>query len=292
MDTTWEQQAPTARPIQRRGVHARVRTRDGWAVQHAIVTLTDPAGRQAARAEADAHGAVATDPLAPGTYTAVVTAAGFDPAAQTAIVTGSGLADLGDVVLTRQGGRDLPPPGVWTLDPAHCTIGASAQHLGFSRVHGRFRQFAGRIEIGTTPEASSVAADIAAASIDTGNTTRDDHLRSADFLGVATYPMISYRGSGLTAAGTDRWIVHGMLSLAGTQRPVDLDLTYLGTGRDPWDGLRASFHAETELRREDFAMTYNQIVRAGVQLIGATVKVELDIQAVRGESVPFTATER
>ncbi|GAA3534997.1 YceI family protein [Nonomuraea rosea] len=277
-----EQHATTGR----RGLRALIRTKDGWAVQHAVVTMTDPAGQQVVRAEADADGIVSTGPLAPGVYTAVATAVGYTPAALTAIVTGSGAAELGTVVLARQGGADLPPPGPWTLDPAHCTIAATAQHLGLSTVRGRFRQFAGRIEVGSTPEDSAVSADIAAASIDTGNATRDDHLRSADFLSVASYPMISYRGAGLTPAGPDRWIVHGMLTLAGVSRPVDLDLAYLGTGPDPWGGLRAAFHAETELHREDFAMTYNQVVRAGVNLIGATVKVELDIQAVQGASVP------
>ncbi|MFC5833605.1 YceI family protein [Nonomuraea insulae] len=270
----------------RRGLRAAVRTKDGWAVQHAVVTVTDTSGQQVVRAEADADGIVSGGPLAPGVYTAVATAIGYAPAALTAIVTASGVAELGTVVLARQGGDDLPPPGLWTLDPAHCTIAATAQHLGLSTVRGRFRQFAGRIEVSTTPEGSTVAADIAAASIDTGNATRDDHLRSADFLGVASYPMISYRGTGLSPAGPDRWTVHGTLTLAGVSRPVDLDLAYLGTGPDPWGGLRAAFHAETELRREDFAMTYNQVVRAGINLVGAMVKVELDIQAVQGTSLP------
>ena len=69
-------------------------------------------------------------------------------------------------------------------------------------------------------------------------------------------------------------------------RPVDLDLTYLGTGPDPWGGLRAAFRATTELRRDDYAMSYNQIIQAGITAIGATLRVELDIQAVRGDQLP------
>ncbi|MGW0801513.1 YceI family protein [Nonomuraea sp. NPDC002799] len=286
MDTSHEaaysgQQAEQGAPSGRRGLHALIRTKDGWAVQHAVLTMTSTSGQQVVRAEADAEGVVSSRPLTPGVYTAVATAAGYTPAALTAIVTGSGTAELGTVVLARQGGADLPPPGIWTLDPAHCAIAATAQHLGLSTVRGRFTEFAGRIEVGQTPETSAVAADIAATSIDTGNGTRDEHLRSADFLNAANYPTISYRSSGLTPAGSDRWTVHGMLTLAGVTRPVDLHLAYLGTGPDPWGGLRAAFRAEAELRREDFTMTYNQVVRAGVNLIGSTLKVELDIQAVQ-----------
>ncbi|GII64158.1 hypothetical protein Skr01_42430 [Sphaerisporangium krabiense] len=269
-----------------RGLHAVVRTKDGWPVRHAVVTVTDMSGQQVVRAAADADGAVATPPLRPGAYTVVVTAIGYAPAASTAIATASGAAQAGVLVLSRQDGAELPPPGPWTVDPAHSKIAATAQHLGLSSVQGRFSAFAGRIDVGARAEDSAVIAQIDAASIDTGNRTRDDHLRSADFLNVAAHPVIGYRSTGLSPAGPDRWTVHGLLSMAGVTRSVDLDLSYLGTGPDPWGGLRAAFRATTELRREDFAMTYNQIVQAGITLIGATLKVELDIQAVQGERIP------
>ncbi len=73
----------------------------------------------------------------------------------------------------------------------------------------------------------------------------------------------------------------------GVSRPVDLDLSYLGTGPDPWGGVRAAFHATAELRRDDFAMNYNQVVQAGISAIGTTLRVELDIQAVQGEALPM-----
>ncbi len=267
----------------RYGLHAVVRTKDGWAVPHAVVTVTDMSGHQVVRMDADAGGTVLTEPLSPGVYTVVVTAVGYAPIASTAIATASGSAELGVLVLARQGGVELPPPGVWTIDPAHSKVAATAQHLGLSSVQGRFPEFAGRIDIGATAEASAVVAEIDATSIDTGNKTRDDHLRSADFLDVGPHPVISFRSTELSPAGPDRWTLHGVLTLSGITREVDLDLAYLGTSPDPWGGLRAAFRAVTELRREDFAMNYNQIVQAGISLIGATLKVELDIQAVQGE---------
>ena len=266
-----------------RGLRAVVRGKDGWAVRHAVVTVTDMSGHQVVRAEADGDGGIATAPLPPGPYTVVVTALGYAPIASTAIVTASGTAELGVLVLARQGGAELPPPGVWTIDPAHSKVAATAQHLGLSSVQGRFSEFRGRIEVGATPEESAVVAEIDATSIDTGNRTRDDHLRSADFLDVGPHPLITYRSTGLSTAGPERWTLHGVLTLSGVTREVDLDLTYLGTSPDPWGGLRAAFRAVTELSREDYAMTYNQVVRAGISLIGATLKVELDIQAVQGE---------
>ncbi|MFD5035208.1 YceI family protein [Streptomyces sp. NPDC058405] len=272
------------------GLRGQVRTRDGWAVQHAIVTMTDMTGAQVLRVPADEDGAVRADmALAPGPYTVIVTAVGYAPVASTALVTASGRAEVGTVVLARQGGAELPPPGVWSLDPAHSSVSAVAQHLGISSVHGRFKEFGGRIEIVEAAgghERSRVDAVIGAASIDTGNALRDKHLKSPDFLDVERFPEITYRSTGLTPAGQDRWTVHGQLSLHGVVREVDLELSYLGTGPDPWGGVRAAFRATTELRREDFAMNYNQVVQAGISAIGTTLRVELDIQAVQGDGLP------
>ncbi|MFD9442582.1 YceI family protein [Streptomyces sp. NPDC060006] len=271
------------------GLTARIRTRDGWAVSHAVVTVTDMTGAQVVRAEADEEGAVRDAvALSPGAYTVIVTAVGYAPAASSAIVTASGRAEIGTVTLARQGGTELPPPGTWTVDPAHSSVGAVAQHLGISSVHGRFTQFAASIEIAPEEVAKSrVEAVIRADSIDTGNAMRDGHLKSPDFLDVERHPEITYVSKGLTpAAGADRWTVHGELTMHGVVRPVDLALAYLGTGADPWGGTRAAFRATTELRREDFAMNYNQVVQAGIAAIGTTLKVELDIQAVQGETLP------
>ncbi|MEU6161812.1 YceI family protein [Streptomyces sp. NPDC047130] len=267
---------------------ARVRTRDGWAVSHAVVTLTDAHGVQVLRAEADEEGQVRDlTGLAPGAYTVIVTAVGYAPVAASAIVTASGHAEVGVVTLARQGGEELPPPGPWTVDPAHSTVGAVAQHLGISSVRGRFTDFAAVIEVAPDDVVHSrVDAVIRADSIDTGNRTRDEHLRSEDFLFVDKYPEITYRSHALTPSGTDRWTVHGELTMRGLVRPVDLFLSYLGTGADPWGGTRAAFRATAELRREDFAMNYNQIVQAGIAAIGTTLRVELDVQAVRGTELP------
>ncbi|QHC26433.1 YceI family protein [Streptomyces sp. GS7] len=270
------------------GVRAQVRTRDGWAVQHAVLTVTDMTGAQVLRATADEEGRIRSgEPLAAGPYTVIVTAVGYAPVASSAIVTASGRMDVGTVVLARQGGAELPPPGPWTIDPMHSTVGAVAQHLGISSVHGRFTEFSGRIDIAQDIEKSRVEAVIKAASIDTGNGMRDGHLRNEDFLNVDVYPEITYRSTGLEPAGPDRWTVHGDLALHGVVRPVDLGLSYLGTGPDPWGGVRAAFRATAELRREDFKMNYNQVVAAGIAAIGTTLKVELDVQAVQGETLPM-----
>lgn len=264
------------------GVTARVRSKDGWAVRNAVLTVTDFAGSQAARAEADDNGLAVTGPLAPGTYTAIVMAPGYAPAARTTIVTASGSATLGTITLDRAAAVDLPPPGRWTIDPAHSTITITARHMGLASVKGVINEFSGTIDIAEPVESSAVQARMRADSIDTGNRMRDDHLRSPDFLDVPTYPLIEYTGTGVTPQGDDRWTVDGELTLHGTTRPVQLDLTYQGTGPDPWGGRRAAFRATTQLHRKDFAINWNQSVAADVVLVGWTLQITLDIEAVQG----------
>jgi polyisoprenoid-binding protein YceI len=269
-----------------RGLHAQVRTKDGWAVPHAVVTVADMTGQQISRAQADPEGVVRTAPLPAGRYTAIVTAIGYAPAASTAKVGSAGAAELGTVVLARQAGAAPPPPGPWTIDPAHSSIMVSVRHLGLSSIHGRFATFGGRIDVAEHLERSRVAAEIKAATIDTASSMRDEHLRGPDFLDVDRFPLITYTSTHVVPAGTDHWTVAGELALKDVRRPVELDLSYLGTGPDTWGGCRAAFRATTELRREDFSMVYNQLLSAGIGAIGTTLRVTLDIQAVRGEGLP------
>jgi polyisoprenoid-binding protein YceI len=269
------------------GLRASFRTAEGWAVADAVLTLTDPAGRQVAREAADARGAVATSPLPPGTYTAVITAAGFTPVARTLRIASDGSGSLGDVLLSPVADAiELPPAGPWVIDPMHSSVVATARHLGIASIKARFPDVSGRIDLSHPAERSSVTAEIKAASIDTGIRMRDDHLRSPDFLDVDVHPVITFTSTELRRRGADSWTMLGELTLHGERRPVELDLRYGGWGPDPWGGVRAAFHAETTLHRNDFAINYSAMVRAGVAAVGTSVKIELDIEAVQGESLP------
>ena len=177
--------------------------------------------------------------------------------------------------------------GSYVLDPTHTRIGFVARHAMITKVRGQFNEFEGAAHIDTAnPSASSAKVNIRAASITTGQADRDAHLRSEDFLNVERHPQLTYRSHAVEPAGTDRWTVHGWLAMHGVVRDVSLSLTYLGYGPDPWGGLRAAFRATAELKREEFAMNYNQILAAGIAAIGTTLRIELDVQAVQGEELP------
>src|SRR5215469_5778706 len=91
--------------------------------------------------------------------------------------------------------------GTWDIDPVHSHIGFMARHLMVSKVRGRFGKFDVQIVTPDNPMDSSVAVSIDAASVDTGNEQRDEDLRSERFLDALTHPLITFRSTGVTAAG-------------------------------------------------------------------------------------------
>ena len=267
---------------------ARLRSKDGWAIKNAVLTVTDLTGQQTARADGDEDGLAATGPLAPGMYTAIVMAPGFEPTARTVVVPASGSATLGTVTLSRSSaGAPLPPPGKWTVDPVHSAVTLTARHLGIASISGTIGEFSAVISIAEPVEESTVRAVLKTDSLSTGNKMRDDHLRSVDFMDVSKFPEIVYEGTSVTPLAGERWTVEGTLTLHGESKPVPLDLSYLGTGPDPWGGTRAAFRATTELKREDFSVSWNQSLPTGVTMIGSTVQITLDIEAVQGDLPPM-----
>lgn len=257
----------------------RVLTSEGWPVGGATVTLLGADGRQRGRAAVGADGSFSLAGLVPGAGTLLVAAPAHEPKAESVTVPAGPQWRLGDLRLARQGGTDVPPPGIWVLDAAHSTVSARAHHLGLATVTGRFTDFAGAITVADDPSRSQVEVEIVAASIETGNAQRDQHLRSADFLDVEQHRALRFESRSVRREG-NRWTVPGQLTLIGATRPVELQLTYLGSGPDPWGGTRAAFSATTELHRQDFQMNWNQAVGVGIAVFGTTLKVTIDVEAV------------
>jgi polyisoprenoid-binding protein YceI len=244
------------------------------------VTVLGDDGRQLARTGVGDDGRFTLDALPPGRGTLLVAAPAHEPKALTVVVPSGGAWALGDLRLARPGGTDVPPPGVYVLDTAHSTVSAKAHHLGLATVTGRFTDFAGAITVDEDLSRSRVEAEIVAASIETGNAQRDAHLRSADFLDVDHHPTLRFEADRVERSANG-WVLPGRLTLVGTTRPVELELGYLGSGPDPWGGTRAAFTATTELRRHDFQLNWNQAVGVGVAVFGTTLRVTIDVEAVK-----------
>lgn len=172
----------------------------------------------------------------------------------------------------------------WNFDPPHSEIAFQVRHMMFSKVRGTFEDWEGRFEFDPDdPTRGLTEVTIDAASINTGDEERDGHLKSGDFLDCENFPHIEFESTGVELDGDDQLVVEGELTICETTRPVKLDVDYHGAAEDPWGNQRVGFTATTEVDRKNFGITWNQTLDSGGVLVGDTVEIELNIQAVRAD---------
>jgi polyisoprenoid-binding protein YceI len=181
---------------------------------------------------------------------------------------------------------EAPQAGVqstWEIDPKHSLVEFAVKHMMLTTVRGRFKRVNGAIHCPDegNPARASVEAKIDAASIDTGDETRDAHLRAADFLDVEHYPTIDFKSTRVEPMSEDQYRVTGDLTIRGVTRVVMLETTYNGRRKNPWGQEVAGFTAETTLNRKDFGLNWNVALEAGGLLVGDKVNVLIEIQAIK-----------
>jgi polyisoprenoid-binding protein YceI len=200
----------------------------------------------------------------------------------TAVVENSNMND-GSITMTTSAGTTTTIPGyvagTWTIDPIHSEVGFAVRHMMVSKVRGKFKKFSGELVTGENPLDSSVTAEIDLASIETGAEQRDDHIRSADFFEVETYPTMTYRSTGVRADGDD-YVVDGELSLKGVTKQVPLKLELNGFGPDPFGGTRAGFTATAEINRREFNVNFSAPMQNGGAVVADKITIQLEIEAV------------
>ncbi|HVO18041.1 MAG TPA: YceI family protein [Anaeromyxobacter sp.] len=169
----------------------------------------------------------------------------------------------------------------WDIDVTHSAVQFQVRHMVISKVQGRFARWSGSIQLDEQDlPRSSVEVKIDAASLDTQVTDRDNHLRSPDFLDVATFPEITYRSRKIEKKG-DGYRVVGDLTMHGVTREVALEAEFAGTGKDPWGNQRAGFSARTSLDRRDYGLKWNAALETGGVLVGEKVDISIELEAVK-----------
>lgn len=177
-------------------------------------------------------------------------------------------------------GSELPAPGTWEVDPGHAEVGFVGRHFMLTRVRGRFTDVTATVEIADRLEDSTVEATIHMASVDSGDATRDEHLRSQDLFDVANHPTAAFRSERIERTGTTG-VLHGALTIRGVTRPVALEVTFLGGLVDPWDNQRAVFEARGRINREHWGLTWNMPLDQGGLLVSREIDLVLHVELVR-----------
>ncbi len=178
----------------------------------------------------------------------------------------------------------------WFFEPGHTAAEFCARHMMVCYVRGHFKNIQGKMTFDPArPRASRVEARIDARTLWTGEPDRDVHLRSADFLDVEHFPDITFVGDRVEVQGDHDYTLTGQLTIRGVTRDVPLKVRYLGQWQTPWweDGVdkgpktRAGFVAETSINRHDFGVSWNSSLDRGGVVVGNTVDITLDVEAIR-----------
>lgn len=142
--------------------------------------------------------------------------------------------------------------GDWQLDPYHTQVEFATKHLGMMTVRGHFAEVSSVADIDPDhPEASSVEVTIQAASIRTHNETRDDDLRSSNFLEADKFPTMTFKSTSVVPAGTDRYTLTGDLTIKGTTRPVALQQVVV-------DEFAAVVGVDAQYREPELGLEFDQ----------------------------------
>jgi polyisoprenoid-binding protein YceI len=179
----------------------------------------------------------------------------------------------------------------WKIDHNHSHVGFKAKHMMIATVRGQFTKFDGAVEFDLDrPQDTSVAIQIDAASLTTGVADRDNHLRSADFFEVETYPNLTFASKRVEVTGPDTAKLIGDLTIRDITREVVLDVEFAGIAQSPWGATQVGFSAHTKVNRKDWNLTWNVALETGGLLVGDDVNINIELELVKVEE-PVQAAE-
>ncbi|MCS4594577.1 YceI family protein [Brevibacterium sediminis] len=183
--------------------------------------------------------------------------------------------------------------GHWDIDPSHSRLGFSTRHAMVSRVRGAFNDVSGFADIAEDLADSKAEVIIQTASVDTRSEGRDEHLRSADFFDVETYPEIRFVSSAIDEVDEGSYIVTGELTIRDMTKTVSVPLELIGVDTDPFGNLRAGLEGSRRIDRRDWGVTWNTKLDSGGVLVSDKITLEFELSLIKNlyEAAPADSSE-
>lgn len=185
----------------------------------------------------------------------------------------------------------------WIFEPGHTEAGFRARHMMVTWVNGLFKDIHGSLEFDwESCLDSSFEGEIDATKVWTGEPTRDEHLRSADFFDVANHPKIGFTGRFTERTGASHFEAETELTIRGATRTVPLDVAYLGQWDAPfWVGdenrgemRRIGFEAKGRINRQDFGVSWQDKLPGGGVVASNDIDLTLNAEAIRLDDLERT----
>lgn len=168
----------------------------------------------------------------------------------------------------------------WVLDAAHSELTFKVKHMMITNVKGGFNNFSVQVD-GDDIFKSTILVSVDAASVNTNNTDRDAHLKSADFFDTEQHKEISFQSTSFTPTDDDEFELSGILTIKGISKEITLDVEFGGINKDPWGNQKAGFSIEGKINRKDWGLNWNAALETGGVLVSEEVKISGEIQFVK-----------
>src|SRR5690606_342373 len=162
----------------------------------------------------------------------------------------------------------------WILDMEHSSLAFKVNHMAISTVTGQFKQM--QIDILDDEQrvnSGSVHCRIDTDSVTTGDSYRDQHIKSDALLDVMHHPEIDFVASSFNRLHKDHFTVRGLLTIKESSREIDIPVKYLG-----WNEIngkeRIGFESLFAVDRDSFNLTYHPLLERGGMVIGQHIHIE------------------
>ena len=170
----------------------------------------------------------------------------------------------------------------WHIDYGHSHVGFTGRHMMVSTVRGEFEKFSGTVEFDEDDLTHSQAEiQIEAASVNTRNTQRDNHFRSADFFDVEKYPSITFKSKQVVLTDANHGQLIGDLTIRNITKEVVLDGEYGGVGQTPWNTYSAGFSLSGKVNRKDWGLKWNMVLAGGGVVAGDEITLSIDLELTK-----------
>ncbi len=172
-------------------------------------------------------------------------------------------------------GAAIAQPSKFAVDNVHSSMIFGVGHLQLSYTYGRFNKISGEFTLDAAdPTKSQFKITVDAASVDTNDAKRDEHLRKADFFDVEKFPTIEFVSTSVTK--TDKGMdLKGNMTLHGVTKEITIPVTKVGEGKSPFNDYRAGFLSQFMLKRSEYGMT------GATEMVGDDVSITISFEGVK-----------
>jgi polyisoprenoid-binding protein YceI len=161
----------------------------------------------------------------------------------------------------------------WSADVTHSNMGFKALHKGVSYTVGEFRDF--DLSIKTSADGFSdaeIELTIDAASINTANSSRDNHLR--EYFETEQYPNITFKTNSIDQTDENMYTLKGVFTMHGVSKEIEVQMKHIGTTQSRGKEIAGLYFTAT-VNRMDYG------VGLDLSSVAPEVQLHADIEIIK-----------